>query len=168
MKKWIFYIVVTLSIIAGGSAYAMNEIIHAQMPGLNDASKLVLQRTTMETIENAQDYTGPISSFVFFGTDKLQRPMWAFATKGKVLGSVYQSEGLSRSQAENIALKNQYLQKVIRSTPGMTDPNRKNILSQATSGAFIWELYGIDSNKQYKYVYLDFYNGKVIWQYELK
>lgn len=166
MKKIVWTGLVTVMILIFTALIGLRELTYAQMPDLKEAAAHALDHSALFKIDRVKMYTGGPKCYVFFGEDKLGRKLIVFAEKDSVLGIEYLDNGLKEEAVADIARKQFGFAEIESLVPGIMDPNRKGPLFAGAK--YVWEIYGTNAKGEKQYTYLDFYQGKEVWTYQLK
>jgi uncharacterized protein YpmB len=166
MKKIVWTGLVTVAIVTFAALFGLRELTYAQMPDLKAAAAYALDHSALFKIDRVKMYTGGPQSYVFWGEDKLGRKLIVFAGKESVLGIEYLDSGLKEEKVSEIARQQFGFTDIESLVPGIIDPNRKGPLQ--TDAKYVWEIYGTNTEGEKQYTYLDFYQGKKVWTYQLK
>ena len=183
MKKYVWITLLVIVVLVGGLGYAAREITFAHYANAEESAQAALDSTVLNKITEAVPYTGGMQGYLFSGTDKQGRAVYAWTQDGKVAGSVYADQGLSREKVAAAVKKPVWAKTlvpevkpdlhpllpvvdVLHASPGPVLANSKTQYRTAPS-KHVWEVYGTFADGKQGYTYVDFKSGEVLWQYVL-
>jgi uncharacterized protein YpmB len=125
------------------------------------AAQYALNHTPIDHLTTHDVFTGSGDEEVFSGQDTFGRKWYAFVSKTPFAASSVPAQGILTNQQIRAKVENKFHMKVRSLHLGYLNDATTELFH--TKSRIVFEVYGSVGN-QNEYLYLDAYNGTVIWQ----